>query len=57
VAESASWVPAAKTTNSSGFSTGRFLSIKTSIKLKIAVLAPMPRAKVSIATEVNAGLL
>src|SRR5260370_10495968 len=42
-------------TSSSGCFTGKFLSITASIKLKIAVFAPIPSASVNTATAVNPG--
>ena len=44
-------------TSCAGFSTGSERSSTASIKLKIAVFAPIPKANVSTATAVNAGLL
>jgi hypothetical protein len=43
-------------TSSCGFLTGSQRSIKASIRLKIAVLAPMPSASVSTITNVKPGL-
>src|SRR5579862_628994 len=43
-------------TSSSGRLTGSIFSRTASITLKMAVLAPMPRASESTATAVNAGL-
>src|SRR6202142_4378369 len=43
-------------TSSSGFLTGNWRSMSWSIRVKMAVLAPMPRAKDRIATEANRGL-
>jgi hypothetical protein len=42
-------------TSCSGSLTGSELQRKASARLKIAVLAPMPRARVRIATPVTAG--
>ena len=42
--------------NCSGWETGRVLSITESIRLKMAVLAPMPRASDRIATAAKPGL-
>ena len=43
-------------TNCSGWLTGRVFRITESIRLKIAVLAPMPSASERIATAANPGL-
>ena len=42
--------------NSAGRLTGRDFSIAASIRLKIAVFAPMPSASDRVATEVSPGL-
>src|SRR5271167_1670176 len=47
--------PQLSRTNWEGFSTASDRSITASIKLKIAVLAPMPRARVRIATALKPG--
>src|SRR5207302_6555505 len=44
-------------TSCSGFLTGSILRSTASIRLKIAVLAPMPSASVSTATAVKPGFL
>ena len=44
-----------RTTNWSGSFTGSLLSMTASIRLKIAVLAPMPKASVVTATAVKPG--
>lgn len=44
-----------KSTNCSGCLTGRDLSITALIRLKIAVLTPIPSAKVKTVTVVKAG--
>ena len=44
-----------KRTNSSGLFTGNGFSTTALISVKIAVLAPMPSARITSATIVNAG--